>query len=97
MSQHKVDAHYNNIPVIVLVGWDSPLRRFFLVIGSTNEEDLQEENDGYIYTNLLDSNLPDGSIHYQSIEYFESILEGLNIEIPDSVWQAVKQDKLANR
>lgn len=105
MSQHSIEITYKDKPATVLVGWDHPLQRFYLVVdydddGSTDGSDNEDDDCGedvYIYTNLYDEVLDREPHHYQDLGYFKKILENLGIQIPDQIWEKVKQDKIANK
>lgn len=57
MSQHILNTIMGATaaPVTVMMGWDRPLQGFFCVVEGI--EDGEDEDDGYIYSNLLDEEL----------------------------------------
>ena len=99
MSQHITPVVHNGKNAEVLVGWDAPLQRFFLVVEDMDFKytDDDEEDSEIIYSNLLDKNLPTFSINYQDLGYFKRILENLKIQIPEEIWQKVLEDRKLDR
>lgn len=95
MSQEIINCQYEGKDVEVLIGWDSPLQRFYLVI-QTIEIDEEDEKEGLIYSNLNDEYLILNPSSYQTINYFQSILEKFKITIPETIWEKVKLMKLCN-
>jgi hypothetical protein len=99
MSQHVIELEHKGKEIEVLIGWDRPLQRFFLVIEEIESEDVEPDEE-YIYSNLNDSNLPDGCDEYTNLEYFKGILQMLGIEIPQQIFIEVyknMEDNVGNR
>jgi hypothetical protein len=88
MSQHKFKTSVNDIPFLVLIGWDRPMQGFFLVV--------YERDEKMVYSNLLDPELVDtgGYCHY--LTYFEEVIEDLGICLPVEITEAVQTDAFNN-
>jgi hypothetical protein len=98
MSQHFYNTQFQEKDIQVMLGWDRPLQRFFLVITYQNEQDYDEDDDfgEVVYSNLNDKNLPDGDPKYQSLDYFKSVLSYFEILLPNEMLLNVYKDKLNN-
>lgn len=106
MSQHTtlskfVTAKGVELEVEVLMGWDMPLQRHFLVVDVTDsdlaEDDIPEAikstasaEEGIIYSNLFDAN------EDKDLQYFQNKLAELGIKVPDSMIGACHSDRLNN-
>lgn len=99
VTQHYIKTTHVNEPVEVLIGWDRPLQRFFLVVEKSNIEcndDYFQDVGDYIYNNLDDKNLHDGSFQYQNLDYFKGMLANLKILVPENLWEDLLNDKKLN-
>jgi hypothetical protein len=79
-------------PIQVLMGWDRPLRGFFLVVERLDA--LSENESQYLYSNLddmtLDCALP------KELNHFLIRLASLRIVLPQNMLQAVLADQREN-
>lgn len=90
MSQHYFNTSTpDGRPVTVLLGWDRPLGQYFLVVEL--EQDGEEVNDEYLY-----SNLDDPQAWRQPLEYYREKLEQLGIQVPASMLQEAYWDQEFN-
>jgi hypothetical protein len=67
----------------VTMGYDRPLNFVFCTI-MTQEDDV-------IYSNLDDDK---AGTHQQDVGYYRSVLDGLGLNVPESVFQEVAADQL---
>lgn len=98
MSQHYFNTTHEGQPVQVLLGWDRPLGNFFLVIeklseGQTAEEesDDEDEDDGYLYSNLNDENS-----FGHDLDYYKAKLKELGITVPETMFEQILTDQACN-
>ncbi len=89
MSRHYFQTTYAEKPVEVLMGFDRPLNGFFMVIDYLNEpeNDEDDEDDGYIYSNMWEKNPHPDSL----TPYLEKLAE-LDISIPAEMIQEIEID-----
>lgn len=102
MSDRRCNSIYNDKPVSVLMGWDVPLQRYFMVIEYINDEDVEnnttdENPNGTIYCNLDDDNLNSEDYLDKSMRYFEDKLKELNIVVPEVMINETIVDGRVNR
>lgn len=99
MTQHyHTTKSLDNKYVSVLAGWDRMLQCFFLVVEELSEDgtEIEGENSGfdedssYLYSDVDDSKY-DGTW-----EYYESVLTGFGIKIPDAMSTAIIDDSAKN-
>jgi hypothetical protein len=86
MSQHHLSVQHEGVNTHILMGWDRPLQGYFLVI----EKDTDEDEP--FWSNLIHADEP----HPKSIEPFLKVLQDLNINIPDSMIEALEEDGRTN-
>lgn len=86
MSRHYFQTTYAGKPVEVLMGFDRPLNGFFMVIDYLEPEE-DDENDGYIYSNMLEKNS-----HPDSLTPYLKKLAELGISIPTEMIQEIEMD-----
>lgn len=89
MSRHIVTTTYQNRPIEVVAGWDRPLQYYFLTIQFL---DIPEENDdqpGFLYSNLDDSP--------QDLPYYQAITTHYQIALPATFWSSIEEDGRLNR
>lgn len=91
MSQHFYSANYQGKQIMVLCGWDRPMQQYFLVIEYEELTDDITDEDAYIYSNLFD----DSSMH-QELVYFQQKLDAFGINLPKSMMDQVREDRLNN-
>lgn len=92
MSQHYFQTEHAGDRITVLLGWDRPLRHFFMVVERTDPKPGQ---DDYLYVNL------DGPNAFElDLDYFKTKLDELGIVVPVSMFEQVQLDErlqLGNR
>lgn len=77
--------------VQVMIGWDRPLKGYFLNVYLTN---VPEDEDDLLFTNL---ELPPAESHPKSVDPFIAVLTDFGISVPDTVVQDLVADKDLNR
>ena len=87
MSQHYFHTALKGEPITVLMGWDRPLNRFFVVVERTSPGPGQDDS---IYLSDMD---PAAQTHLPSDYVIK--LEQLGITLPASVLQQVTWDWLS--
>lgn len=94
MSQHFIDVNYNGKQVKLITGWDSPFKRCFLVV-QCKDEDLEDDDviDGLIYSNLSDPDISCRFDDHDEIQYFQGVLNSMQIKLPEEIWNTVKLDR----
>jgi hypothetical protein len=104
MSQHLYPATHQGTPVSVLIGYDRPLKGFFMVIERPTTlpfEDLppdadEDEEDPYLYSNLADMELvPWGGLP-PTLDHFLTKLQELDIPALPNVIAEVRADQANN-
>lgn len=86
MSQHQIILKTNEgVSVEVLMGWDAPCQRFYLVIDKLNSEDEP------IYSNLYETD-PSAC----GLDYFLSVLTRYGIKLPEVMISEIIKDKENN-
>lgn len=92
MSQHiaRLECEKLGGQVQVQLGWDKPMREFYLVIFA--EPGTQCDNDeGIVYSNLDDSRS-----RGKELDYFKTITRDLGLPVPDVMWRAAYHDREIN-
>lgn len=85
MSQHRYETLLpGGTQASVLMGWDRPLQRFFLVVDPAS-------GDEYLYSNLDDPDA-DG----QPLAYFVERLSALGVQVPTRMLQEIELDRRNN-
>lgn len=85
MSQHIYETHNKNgRSVTVTMGYDRPLDFVFCTV--------MTEDDEIIYSNLEDDF---AGTDQQDVEYYRSVLLGLELEVPESMFLQVEADQVA--
>lgn len=92
MSQHFLKFYHgpSGGDVRVQLGWDRPLQGFYMVALKNDHENLADDDDGIVYSNLLDIGHP----HTQ--EHFRRVAKDLGFPIPDEMWRAAYMDSQHN-
>lgn len=109
MSQHSCISEFTTltgkkVDVDVLMGWDRPLQRHFLVVEILDPdlevftEEIPEslrgssnlEGEGILYSNLIDSKAA------ADLDYYVDKLKELKIAVPDSMIEGCRVDKENN-
>ena len=91
MSQHIFQTKVGESPVSILMGYDRPLRGFFLVI-----EEMDCEDDTYVYDNLSDPELVEYGGLPPTLEVFDAKLKELGIAIPERMRSEILADQAGN-
>lgn len=97
MSRHYFKTEYSGKPVEVLMGFDRPLDGFFMVIDYLEEpeDDEDEEDDGYIFSNLWQEDP-----HPQTLKPYVDKLAELKISVPTEMIEEIEEDgrlKMGNK
>lgn len=100
MSQHLYPATYEGEPVSVLIGFDRPLRGFFMVIDKTTPASAgkasEEGDDDHVYSNLDDQELDPWDGLPPTMDHFLRTLKGLDIPALPNVIAEVQADQAGN-
>ena len=94
MSQHSFNTTLQGRPVIVVVGYDRPLRGFFCFVEKCEVDDA--EDDEFVYSNLNDLLLASSYGLSKSLEYFKGVLHELGLRVPTSMFEQSELDMLGN-
>jgi len=89
MSQHIYPSAYKGQPVNIVVGWDRPLRGFFL-----NVELVEAE--GFVYTSCGDPQLVWSRGFAESLTPFNEKLDELGLSLPLAIIEQVELDAATN-
>ena len=92
MSQHHFSTTRMGTSVHVLLGWDRPLSRHFMVVETAAQQQGRDE-ERYLYSNLTD---PEAALHDPDLDYFRGKLVDLGIKVPDSLFVEVARDAAQN-
>jgi len=93
MSQHRFVTTYQGRPVELLMGWDRPLRGFFMVVSRL---DSMEGEDEIVYSNLDDSALARCGGLSAVMDHFLMKLANLAIDAPQAMLAEVERDSWNN-
>ena len=85
MSQHYFSTHHEGVETTVLMGWDRPLKGYFMVIEKVDDEDLP-----------FWSNLDCVESHPDSLDPFLAVLDQLGIKLPPQMILEVLDDAVQN-
>ncbi len=94
MSQHRFDTSHKGLPVTVVLGWDRPLRYFFLTIEKPAElidDTMKVEDDDFLYSNLHEED-PFG----HGLDYYRAVLRHFQIAVPESLFIETGNDAAGN-
>ena len=88
MSQHYIRFHHapSNCEVCVQLGWDKPLQGFYMVALKLDMPELDDNDEGIVYSNLLDVGHPD------TLQPFRDVSDRLAFPIPEVMWRNAYQD-----
>ncbi|WP_454688223.1 hypothetical protein [Achromobacter aloeverae] len=99
MSQHHFKTNYRGHEVTITVGWDRPLRYFFMVIPKSLEmlnavpASHHESCDGCDECDeMLYSNLYDAAPFALSLEHYREVLRNIGITVPESLFIEAERD-----
>lgn len=85
MSQHILRTSVDGQSLEVQMGWDSPMKWFYLVVSPVCDDD---ELDNPIYSNLFESDPA-----AKDLEYYLGVCEKLGITLPDDMVAGVREDQ----
>lgn len=94
MSQHCFETHHKGFPITVMLGWDRPLRYFFMTIRKPAElidNTMKVEDEDFLYSNLHEED-PFG----HSLDYYREVLGHFHIDVPSSMFTEVQKDYAGN-
>ncbi len=94
MSQHSFNTTLEGRPVIVVVGYDRPLRGFFCFVEKCDADD--EGEDEFVYSNLNDLRLASCYGLSKSLDYFKGVLQELGMQVPASMFEQSELDMRGN-
>ncbi len=92
MSQHTFRTTFRNRPVKVLMGWDRPLRGFFMTIDYLDNP----KDEDIAYCNLDDMALIEFGGLPPTLDHFKAVLAKLKISLPELMLKEVQADGDAN-
>ncbi|USR37588.1 hypothetical protein L1F06_012865 [Ectopseudomonas hydrolytica] len=90
MSQHRFDTVHKGFPITVILGWDRPMKHFFLIIKKPPElidDAARVEDDDYLYSNLHERNP-----FNHDLDYYREVLRHFQILVPESLFTEVQRD-----
>lgn len=88
MSKHRFKTELDGRPILVDMGYDRPLRGFFMVIA---RDDAGEDEDTYLYDNLAQENS-----HPTTLSPFLEALDQMKISVPPEMIEEIECDQLTN-
>ena len=94
MSQHSFNTTLEGRRVIVVVGYDRPLRGFFCFVEKCDADDTEE--DEFVYSNLNDLKLASCYGLSKSLDYFKGVLRDLGLQVPASMFEQSELDMRGN-
>lgn len=92
MSQHSLKFYHEPTACVVRVqlGWDKPLQGFYMVALKEDQEDLADDDEGVVYSNLYDVGHPSCQSH------FRDIAKSLGFPVPEAMWRGAYSDSQYN-
>lgn len=91
MSQHIYVTTHKDRKVKILIGWDRPLKGYFMVLAYEDSKEFEN-----LYSNLEDPRLKQFMGLPPTIEPFLEKLQELGIEIPEAILDEVEMDGIFN-
>src|SRR3546814_19078122 len=94
MSQHYFETHHKGFPITVMLGWDRPLRYFFMTIRKPAElldSAMKVEDEDFLYSNLHEED-PFG----HGLDYYRADLGHFHIDLPSSMFTEFQKDSARN-
>ena len=85
MSIHILNANVTDQLLQVQMGWDSPMKWFYLVVSPVNKDGELEDP---VYSNLNESDPKS-----KTLAYYLDVCQRLGIIIPDKMIAGVKEDR----
>lgn len=92
MSQHIFTTFHiqTQCRVQVQIGWDRPLQGFYMVVLKADTENLDDGDEGIVYSNLYDIG------HPEELTHFRRVAEQLDIRVPEVIWRNAYADSERN-
>ena len=94
MSQHSFNTTLQGRPVVVVVGYDRPLRGFFCFVEKCDA--AADDGNEFVYSNLNDLKLASCYGLSKSLDYFKGVLQELSLQVPASMFEQSELDMLGN-
>jgi len=94
MSQHSFNTTLEGRPVIVVVGYERPLRGFFCFVEKCDADDTEE--DEFVYSNLNDLKLASCYGLSKLLDHFKGVLHELGLQVSTSMFEQSELDMLGN-
>lgn len=91
MSRHLIESYREHVPVLVVAGYDRPLRSLYLQVW----EDPTAHS--HVDQSILYASHLDLSRDWSDIDSVAEVLERLAIVVPDSFIAALQEDQCHNR
>lgn len=88
MSRHRFKIEKDGRPILVDMGYDRPLRGFFMVVARA---DAGDDEDTYLYDNLSQE-----TSHPGTLAPFLEALDRLKIQIPEQMIVEIEFDQKMN-
>ncbi len=97
MSRHYFETARGDQSIRVTLGYDRPLEYFYLtveVISDSESIEMSDDEDeaGFIYSNLEDAELPFGQCTH--LDYYRRKLRELGISVPESMFRETECDAI---
>jgi hypothetical protein len=98
MTQHNFSTTLDGSRILVIMGWDRPLRHYFIIIERNPPDAIEEgadaglEDDGCI----LYSNLNDPADFGMEIADIKKKLAEFGISVPNSMFEQIARDQALN-
>jgi hypothetical protein len=89
MSQHRIVTTYQGEPVTVLMGYDRPLKYYFLVVERDVAEDRDDDRAG---STMIYSNLNERDAFKKDLAYYRAKLSELGIEVLTTMFEQIARD-----
>jgi hypothetical protein len=106
MSQHYFETTYNGQPVTVTLGWDRPLRHYFMVIQQHaletqgddqsalgNDRAMDEDENEDDSDGYIYSNLNERDAFSKSLNDYRKVLQTMGIVCPATMFDQVELDQ----
>jgi hypothetical protein len=92
LSQHIFTTFHvqTQCRVRVQIGWDRPLKGFYMVVLKADTEKLADDDEGVVYSNLYDVG------HPEELTHFRRVAEQLDIRVPEVIWRNAYADSERN-
>ena len=94
MSQHSFNTTFEGRPVVVIVGYDRPLRGFFCFVEKCDA--AGDDEDEFVYSNLADPKLARCFGLPKSLDYLKGVLHELGLQVPASMFEQSDLDMRGN-